>query len=268
MNFNKAHESLLCDAERDTVLRKLTILRNSNASGQRAVDNVQWESRLPKDVWDGLFRALLAASDKPEAVKQAIANFFCRVTLRGDLLPARPVRLGRARDFNKVVDWYIDVRHIDENRARQFFNTYFGRVPKERPRGWNDLPLAKYLMWCTFHPVNSTYDPFEGLASKAWDIRCQLGLSAPHNKTEKLVLFEYTLPDDIHIRFPTVADAYAGQEWAYHFQVAPEKSLTSPPPQHGWTLPWKECAEKPGLPEAVHEVVRGNCLTAPLRRVS
>lgn len=268
MNFNEATILLLSGSERDTVLQKLTTLRRSAAIGERAVDNIQKESRLPRDAWDALFRMLLAAPDDAKAVKRGIADCFCNFTLRGDPLPTRPVRLGRAVDFQRVVGWYADVRGIPESRARQFFKSYFDKGANKLPRRWSDFPLARYLMWCMFHPSDTKRGPFDGMPSKAWDIRCRLGLSAPLDPDEEIVLLEYGLPHDVQIRFPTVADAYAGQGWAYHFQVAPEANLASPPPAYGSTLPWKKCEDKPGRPEAVHEVIRGRCLNAPLRLVS
>ena len=268
MNYCEAIGLLLSAPEQDTVLKKLTMLRDDSAIGRRAVCNIQEESRLPQDAWNSLFRMLLAAPDDAKAMKRGIADCFCNFTLRGDPLPTRPVRLGRTVDFQRVVDWYADVRGIPECRARQFFKSYFDKGANKPPRRWSDVPLARYLMWCMFHPSDTKCDPFEGMPSKAWDIRCQLGLSAPVDPDEEIVLFEYGLPHDVQIRFPTVADAYAGQGWAYHFQVAPRENLASPPPAYGSTLPWKECEDKPGRPEAIHEVIRGSCLNAPLRLVS
>ena len=62
-------------------------------------------------------------------------------------------------------------------------------------------------------------------------------------------------------RFPTVAEAYAGDKWNYFFTPAPCDAL------YGVTLPWWEYEGCSPRPEVVHEIIQGVCITAPILRV-
>ena len=98
------------------------------------------------------------------------------------------------------------------------------------------------------------------MPNDARDIRAQLGLDLGLDQDERgdLLLFEYALPDGITARFPTIADAYAGDTWLWFFRPARRGE------PYGKTLPWPGCPNAP-CPELVHESIKGNTLTNRIR---
>ena len=121
---------------------------------------------------------------------------------------------------------------------------------------WRGHPLGQYLSWSTFHRRHRKGGgPVQCLRGKGRrNVRRLLGLDPEDDGV--LLLFEYSLPDGISPRFPTVAEAYAGSKWNHWFRPSP---LDEP---YGLTLPWG--GRGGGRPEAVHEVPLADHLTSPI----
>jgi len=107
------------------------------------------------------------------------------------------------------------------------------------------------VAWATFDVGRdrspSGLDPFGSMALEADVIRARLGLST-NDKGKDLLLFVYELPSHMIARYPTIADAYAGDEWPYYFRPSLEGE------RWGMTMPWDGCGMPP-CPEIVHEAV-------------
>src|SRR5262249_46148874 len=125
---------------------------------------------------------------------------------------------------------------------------------------WRNMPLGRYLMWSTFSLESNSGRPFDGMPNSADVVRGLLGLD--HNERGlPLLLFEYTLPMSVTLRFPTVAEAYAGDSFPYFFRPAPAGA------PHGLIMSWPEYQDQSPRPEVVHEVISGGLLAAPLKEV-
>ncbi len=103
------------------------------------------------------------------------------------------------------------------------------------------------MIWATFR--EDVFDPFAEWAT-AQEVRTGLGLAKPvHPDDQKLFLLVYEVPNDTPVRYPTIADAYAGEgDWNPNFQC------TSPNAQWGYT--------SGDAPEVVHDEIRGAQLIA------
>jgi hypothetical protein len=104
------------------------------------------------------------------------------------------------------------------------------------------------VIWATFRA--DIFDPFANWAT-AEEVRTGLGLTKPAQPDDqKLFLLVYCVPDNIPVRYPTIADAYAGEgDWNPNFQCAPPDA------------PWGFTSGD--APEVVHDEIRGAQLIAP-----
>ncbi len=83
-----------------------------------------------------------------------------------------------------------------------------------------------------------------------------LGLD-PKTRGQALVLFVYSPPAELALRFPTIADA----RWGRLFLPA----VDDPACEFGLTAPDTDDADVKPMPEVVHEQILGNTLAIPLR---
>lgn len=111
----------------------------------------------------------------------------------------------------------------------------------------SDCKLGNHLIWSTFSEEENGNDPFRNWTD-ANIVRDRLGLQDPQHPEDPeergLVLLVYRVPSTVTIRYPTIAEAYAGSGWDPNFQCS------DPEDCWGYT--------SGGRPEVVHEVIRGN----------
>lgn len=249
------------DQQRQDVEAKLRILADQSATDRQGVLNFWNESRLPEGAWDDLIESLLQARHEPQSIRSAIRGTFRRWILHGpDTAHHSAPVFGRALTIEALAKTFYSLGyHGSINAALKDVTRMISKPVHVVRRRWRTRKLGLYVMWSTLNP--SSASPFDGLPTSADRIRCILGLDR-RERGQPLLLIEYVLPPNVEVRFPTVAEAYAGNEWLYYFRPSPEGE------DHGWTMAWDECAHEPTRPEVVHEVVCGGQLSAPLREVS
>lgn len=241
--------------ERRQIDERLRILADHSALGLQARMNLRIESRLPPDAWEALFRALLAVGTDPQTIKMSITQSLRSWTLQApEIPPPRPAVFGRAVTLYRICKMLVDRGDFGTiDRAEKSVRRLLSQLPGTVPPVWRKRSLGQFLMWSTFHP-DRTSSPFDGLPVEADAIRAHLGLLLAE-RGQPLLLLEYSVPPDVPLRYPTVAEAYAGDDWSYFFRPP----LADDP--HGKTLPWPEPAEMTPRPEVVHVVIRGDQLT-------
>lgn len=204
------------------------------------------ECRLPEDAWDDLFGVVDAARRKNLEDEMTMA--FRGWKLHGKEIANTPTPKGRAMDLRGFSGLMERTEEFDSETAREaFFNARRKGDPPSEPY-WKQLSSCELgrhnLIWSTFQA--SVDDPFEGLPD-APAVRTALGLPASQGaRHRELVLLVYVVPTDLPVRYPTVADAYAGPDWNPYFECS------NPGDSWGYT--------KGDRPEVVHEVIEGGHL--------
>jgi hypothetical protein len=210
---------------------------------------IEDECRFPESAWDDLFTALNNAT--AGNVREKMTEVFQDWIRHGPEIPDTPVPKGRAVDANRFLNWLDDQDvFASPSGKRRFLDDVRGDYPPTPPphRQLQSLRLGHHLIWATF--CEDVFDPFAEWDT-AQEVRTGLGLMVPAQpEDQKLFLLVYRVPADVAVRFPTIADAYAGEgDWNPNFQCA------SPNASWGYT--------SGDAPEVVHEVIRGVHLIAP-----
>jgi hypothetical protein len=247
--------------EQQAIREKLYRLSDFRATTFQAYGSLVSESRLPESAWDELLNILLSSSNNPVELQRAISDFCKRWTLAGDEMPTVKLKtLGRAITEKWLVahtrKLLVGRPRINASREVRDLYTKPFSIVKAR---WSGRDLGRYLMWSTFDPKGE--NPFRRFPRSADSIRRVLGLD-PNFSGDPLLLLDYTLPSTANPRFPTIADAYAGDEWSYFFTPAPESA------PYGMTMAWPEYASRTRpRPEVVHEVIKGVQMKNQARKV-
>jgi hypothetical protein len=261
MTFTEAMERLSAD-HRDRVNNVLRILGESAAIYYRAVCNVERESRLLPAAWEELLAALVVASDDSSSIRRTFIDCLRRWTLNGPPLTLfTPKSFGRATTTEYFSRLLVEKGYFASvPAAKSSIRSLLMKPQEVVARRWQRFDLGKYLMWSTFSTGANQDDPFDGMPSSADAIRGALGLD-PNERGQPLLLMVYALPSGVLARFPTVAEAFAGERWNYFFTPAP---VGAP---YGMAMPWPECEDSAPRPEVVHEVILGINIIAPLKRI-
>ena len=214
------------------------------------------------DGWESVRNVVVVSWSEAADLQRTLTETFRRHTLTGRpaIVDLDLACLGRAVGKQRFLGFLRDqfrLSTVDE--AEQFVDDLLGRSMLVQPNReqlklvW--LGRKGRVMWATFDEPNPRQNPFVSLPSDADSIRARLGLDP--NEKDDLLLFVYGLPGGADARFPTIADAYAGEPWLRYFRPA---GATDP---CGRTMTWDTCADPP-LPEVVHEAVTGETLAEPV----
>lgn len=251
--------------DRKLVLAKLrTFAKYSSIHGQ-FLTNLEQERLISKTAWQDLIRTILDSSPDPPRLRDAMVK-----TLRSHLFCGPPAKCSPNTIFGRA--------STSEDLARSFMTQHhFGSLPnalthiryvKRRDLSalrekWRHFLLANFVMWSTFDPGGGR--PFQGIRRSARFFRALFGLPAS-DPDSPLLLLEYALPDGIVARMPTVVEAYAGDQWLYHFRPAGRFEIEE---GYGKTYVWDELARlgEAGRPEVVHKPITGHALASDLEEV-
>jgi hypothetical protein len=248
-------------ADQRRVRANLRRLSTRSAVAYQAVLNFHSETRFTQEGWTTTFAGLRDGSD-PDGCRQSVSRTFRVLTLRGpEVSLGLTCKLGRAVTLQRLCRLLCKLNYFATvSSARRAVRNMLSQPVTILTKRWKNYQLGIYLMWSTFNPDAAERSPFENMPNSAEGIRGLLGLD--RNESElPLILFEYILPRDTVARFPTLAEAYAGEEWPYFFRPAP---VGAP---YGMTMPWPELEKSEPRPELVHAVLAGASLMAPLREV-
>lgn len=263
MNYSEAAR-LLSDGERQSIEKTLAAFGQHTALCYRARCSLDSESRLLPEAWKTVFDALLTVTAKEvNRVQKVLATAFREWTLKGPPITlSHPKSLGKAITFEYFCRLLVEKGYFGSVKtARRNVRNLQHQTQEVISQRWRHYDLGKYLMWSTFSTGGRQEDPFDGVPYSADGIRGVLGLD-PNERGKPILLMVYSLPPHVIARFPTVAEAYAGDKWNYFFTPAPCDAL------YGVTLPWQEYEECSPRPEVVHEIIQGVCITAPILRVT
>ena len=244
------------------------LLFSDKAHHRQFVINLEAECRLPHEAWEAACRVVIQGITDGAGLQRAFAGVFRLHTLRGGPVTLPPlVPLGRAVTlplFMRMLK--AQFGFSSDFEAEQLLNDLLNpkastNTVRETLEGML-LGTAGRPMWATFDvdvaARPSGRNPFDNMPADADGIREMLGLSK-NDKGKDLLLFVYGLPEGVAALYPTIADAYAGDEWAYYFRPSLEGE------SWGMTMPWSE--EASPRPEIVHEAVKADSLSDRIRIV-
>lgn len=243
------------------------ILTGAGAPQRQFVFNLEADCHMCHASWETIRRVILRRIPTAADLQRALRDACRQHTLQGDpVAHSHPSPLGRAvtrEAFADVLRYQFGFSTPSEEE--QFMDDLLHpRAPDDNRAqlGGRLLARAGRVMWATFDYDDSTSsfgpDPFAGMSPDADDIRAHLGLSA-NDAGKDLLLFVYNLPAGVTPRFPTIAEAYAGDDWSYYFRPARGAE------RWGYTMTWNLSPSPAPRPEVVHEPVTGDNLVENVR---
>ena len=229
------------------------------------VINLEDDCHLCEAAWGSLKDVILAGVSDAILLQRELTNACRKHTLQGSFIaPPFPSPLGRAITKDLFADLLREQFSFSTTGEEdQFMDDLLhkgitGASTRTLLSG-KLLARSGRVMWATFNldpasglPLNGI-NPFHHMPPGADGIRAQLGLSV-NDAGKDLLLFVYTLPPGVLPRFPTIAEAYAGNDWPYYFRPARELEAC------GFTMTWDTTPPLPSSPEVVHEPVTGDNL--------
>jgi hypothetical protein len=257
MVFAKVFDALAPSEEKDIRL-KLTTIATASPIGRQIEANITLETLLPFDAANEIVRALLAEPNIADRLRTTYTAMCDRHVLTGpNIRGTRPTILGRAVVLPRVCARLAKYRRFRTSKqAEAWLRRQCKLDPVKLRVSFRDIPLGGRVIWATFREPNRNTDPFTPLPSKPVGLHDALALDVK-DRGLPLLLFVYSPPTSLSLRFPTIADA----RWGRQFRPAVSDSacpcgLTAPPTD--------DPAIKP-VPEVVHEQLNGDVLAAPLR---
>jgi len=244
------------------------ILLRLTGPQRQFVINFDAECRLGRKAWEGIRIVVSTGFTVAKELQKELAREFRKHLLASDAitLPV-PAPLGRAVTKERYLEIMREQFGFNsQDEEDQFVSDLFSNAATTESNRTllRGKLLARHgrVMWATFDVVNGTTtgeDPFAQIANDADGIRAQLGLD-PNETGLDLLLFVYRLPDDAIARFPTLAEAYAGDDWSWYFRPSGKDE------SWGLTMTWPSC-QLPPCPEIVHEPIKSDNLTDKIRIV-
>lgn len=243
------------------------ILTGTGAPQRQFVFNLEADCHMCHASWETICGVILRRIPIAADLQRALGDACRQHMLQGDaVVRPYPSPLGRAvtrEAFADVLRYQFGFNTPSEEE--QFMDDLLRSHPPGDNRaqlGGKFLARAGRVMWATFDYDDSTSsfstDPFVGMPPDADAIRAHLGLSA-NDAGKDLLLFVYNLPGGMTPRFPTVAEAYAGDDWSYYFRPARGAE------RWGYTMTWNLSPSPVPRPEVVHEPVTGDSLVENIR---
>jgi hypothetical protein len=250
-------------AVRDAVNAALRVLA-AMEGGSDVADNLRDERLLTCEFWGTLIARFVACSSDEAAICTTIRSHIQKVgTLKGPpaRIPAATAVFGRVLTHHQLADALaVDGQFGTPNDALQHVEIAEKSPVQYLRRAWEEIDLGHFVMWSTFDPTGAP--PFAAIPKSADEIRARLGLD-PADSGRPLILLQYALPNSHTPRLPTIAEAYAGDKWHRGFKAASDEQIGL---GYGMTKPWEKVSGD-GLPEVVHEPVKGSQLAERLEVV-
>lgn len=240
---------------------KLLALAQGSALDRRAHINLGDETRVTEAAWNELIDSIVSTNADLAELRMSVRLWARNWLLKGDAARCGMRTIfGRATTIPALATILVNGGHFGSIAAATTHVQFMLSQKVDVIRAnWKSYELGRHMMWATFAPGGGF--PFDGFPTSCDQIRGLLGLSRSDIGTP-LLLLQYVITSPTTARFPTVADAYAGDHWAYYFQPAVETETN-----HGWTMTWDEYSGQPSRPEVVHDVVRGEVLVNQLRLI-
>jgi hypothetical protein len=257
MIFEKVFHAL-GTAERKEIRLRLTTIATASPIGRQIEANIALEARLPFDAANEIFKALLAEPNIPDRLRTAYAQMCDRHVLIGPKIGGRRPRiLGRAVVLPRICARLTKYRRFRTSKqAEAWLKRQCKLNSTELRASFRNIPLGGRVIWATFREPNRDQDPFTPVASKPAELHDALALDVK-DRGQPLLLFLYSPPTGLALRFPTIADA----RWGRLFLPA----VNDPACTCGLSAPPTDDPAIKPVPEVVHEQLNGDVLSAPLR---
>lgn len=235
------HDPAEREAKEEVWTQTVDVLTDAGLNFVRT--NIEEECRFPECAWEGFFAALTGASRT--AMLETMTESFRDWILHGSEIEETPAPKGRALEVDRFRSLMRDAGLLPSRREQIVSDVKNGFTPAvPYSEQLSNCDLGNHLIWSTFRV--EAEDPFEDW-SDAEVVRDRLGLWDPDDSEERgLFLLVYRVPSIVDIRYPTIADAYAGSGWN------PEFHCSAPNDPWGYT--------SGNVPEVVHEVIQGEHL--------
>jgi hypothetical protein len=248
----------LSPTERENIRLRLTTIATASAIGRQIEANIALEARLPFDAAKHIVETLLGEPNVADRLRIKYTEICNQHILSGPNIGGiRPKVLGRAVVLPRLCARLVkDGRFRTVQHAEAWLKRQCKLDPPKLRASLQDVPLGGQVTWATFREPSRSEDPFVPLPSQPTALHDALALDLK-DRGLPLVLFVYSPPAGLPLRFPTIADA----RWGRQFRPAVNDSactcgLTAPPTD--------DPAIKP-MPEVVHPHVNGDLLTSPMR---
>jgi hypothetical protein len=244
------------------------MLSGAGAAQRQFVLNLDADCHLCEAAWETIREVLLRDIPTAADLQTALRDACRRHMLQGDpIVVPFPASLGRAVTRDAFADvmryqFVFNTAGEEDQFMDDLLEPRATAADNRAQLGGKLLARGGRVMWATFdyEAGTSTFgpDPFAGIRPEADAVRAHLGLST-NDAGKDLLLFVYTLPAGVTPRFPTIAEAYAGDDWSYYFRPARDGE------RWGYTMTWNVTPSPTPRPELVHEPVTGDNLVEKIR---
>lgn len=252
--------ALRTDSKRLRAVRRLVKILNMQAAGipsrfVQAAENLKAERYFPTKGWREVADAIakLLPTFRPpykvyhfSSLETTLAPLFRKHQLSGPLRKANRKIFGRVlarRTFESI----ISSHGVPPTHAIKAVDDLLSGA-LAAPIYLKSVPLGRHFIWSTFCEHADDADPFNPRAADDAAFVDSLGLFP--DRGDFYLGFSYHSPAPNVVRYPTIADAYGGS-FFYGFRPG------------GRTRPVK-FADSSGRPEAVHPLLKGDSLSAPI----
>ncbi|MEM8560037.1 MAG: hypothetical protein AAGG50_19645, partial [Bacteroidota bacterium] len=218
MTLHEYLKALNDSARQDTSRKAWTRFEDALAAANlmRIRDNFLTECRLTIVAWKAVFEVLIVDGHDVSTAQGSLTLVFQKHTLIGVAIPTTPAPFGRALEADRFAALAQQAGLTASGAAQQQFldDLRYG-LPSPLPPHvqFSGCNLGRYLIWSTFNEPSGG-DPFEGCTTTD-EVCNRLGLQHGGDT----VLLVYDVPSHVTVRYPTLADAYAGPAWNPLFQA-------------------------------------------------
>jgi hypothetical protein len=257
MIFRAVLEDFQAD-DKEAIRVRFATIALSSGIGRQVESNMQLECKLPHDCAKSMILGLLAEANDIEQLRETFQRLCESNLLKGpEILGIRPKVLGRAMVLDSFCANLVRFRGFRTSKqAEAWLKRQCKLDSANAAKTLSQIPIGGAVVWATFREPERENDPFMPLPEHPQSLHDELALD-PKSRGRPLLLFVYSPPEWLKLRFPTVADA----RWGRLFRPA----LNDAQCECGFTAPPTDEESVKPRPELVHERINGNFLTEVLR---
>lgn len=263
MTFSE-YIQLLQIVDQNHIHATISKLKSASDSHSRFCENIWKECRVDTDFWQGVATILLktTTTGNVEAIIEELRSFFRDKPCCGEPIKSHnPVHLGRVFSKQRLSALHGNAEKISNLDAQSVIEGMllpadFSDIPIDPADNLLDrTPLGDHgKMWSTFDDADDAATLQPRYASEPLKkTQCCFGLPYCDDLS---IFLEYSAAS-VTLRFPTIADAYAGLDLNDAYEPSGINDSC------GRTRPNDDCPHHGacGVPECVHEVINGSRLT-------
>jgi hypothetical protein len=248
----------LSSSDRQEIQVRFTTIATGSPVGRRVEANIRLEAHLPRGAAEEIIANLLAEPNEASRLSAKYIEICERNVLGGPTIGGiRPKTLGRAVVLDSLCAHLVRNHGFRTSKQAEAWLKRQCKLDVAAVRAsFAHVPLGAKVVWATFREPSRDEDPFVPLPPAPDSLHIALALD-PKTRGQPLVLFVYSPPPGLALRFPTIADA----RWGRLFLPALNDSAC----EFGLTAPETDDPAVKPIPEVVHEQVFGDILAVALR---